>query len=70
MKKKGSAHKTFSRSEAKKMEKDKFEAIDVYLGKLAVLQTHELLDIDDEYTQELRRHVRRLKMGLENRGAL
>ena len=46
------------------------DAIEAYLGKLALLNTYEEMGIHDEYTRQLAVNVRKRRVMLVNRGAL
>ena len=48
-------------------QKSKWEA---YRGKLALLQTYEMLGIHNKYTGDLRREVKRRMQYLQNQGEL
>ena len=64
------AHQKQSRSQLKEQERLRLLSIERYYGKLAILQEWEAAGVEDDYVMDLRVNVRKLRVGLEAKGAL
>jgi len=64
------AHQKQSREQLRQQRRLYEIAVECFLGKRALLQTYELLNIENEDTRRLRAEVRKRRVMLENRGAL
>lgn len=67
---KGGVHQRQSRTQLKRQKELWVQSVERYYGKLAILQEWEALGIEDNYVIKLRDTVRRIRILLENKGAI
>jgi len=67
---KGYAHQKQSHGQLAKQKIQRMTSIEKYYGKLALLQEWEGAGIENDYVREMRDTVRKLRVQLENKGAI